>query len=977
MKILLSLMGLAVASGTALSAQEPSTPSVMPAQAFSTWQSNHEGTWILRERPETQAGQFLYGGQLAPSYTPTSPADFQDLAFDGLKQASDMFQIAASTLIPGEFKYLELSRIGGTDKISQNFLQAHNGVPVVRGDMSFLFTPAGDLLAIDSNALPEAEHVNTNPLIKANRASRAASQYFVGVKEQAINTQTIGELVIYPYNADGRITPRLSWAFEIYSQVEGQVPAGLRIYVAADHASVEILGSDELVHECGFGAPAAGPNDLQGHVESWATPGTLPDTNSNPEVQFPGRYMRVTSSAGNANTDGLGNFVIPYTGTANVDLTFAYTGNYCRVTNQAGSNYSYVQSFSPGMPGNAFLNVGRTEKDTAHANAYRSVTNFREWLVGIDPSDSHLDFQMRANVNINDNCNAYFSGNTINFYTSGGGCVNTAFSTIVAHEEGHYANVLYNSGNGSDGFGEGASDVWAMYLYDTVEVGSGFCGPGCGVRRGDNNRQFCGDRNGGCYGQVHSDGLVLMGALWKVRDNLNTSLGNSAGDLVADTLLISWFNAYNDSQIRTVIEDHWLALDDDDGNISNGTPNYFEINGGFVAQGFPGVDANYISFAHAAHPDTQNESGYSIEANLASLVGGTITQASLHYSVDGGAEDTVSMTNVSGSTWSAAIPGQISPRNVTYWIAAEDGFGNTDRHPKKLGEQFLVGLRRVIYFTDFETAGDDGWTHQYGSGSASDDDWERGTPQGKADDPLGAHSGSMAWGNDLGTGSENGKYQANVNIRLVSPSVDCSGHSDVRLRFARSLSVEHGSLDFARLRVGGSKIWESPKVIDTIDSDWSMFEYDVSAQAGNNADVIMQWVLNSDNSWQFGGWNVDDVMLYTPLPSGSSNTILLNGDSAPIAGTTTDFAFQNGPAYGTWHLVFSLNNAGSLVNGHAFDIGPGFTIAATGSFDINGSGAASIPIPPSAVGVLAYGEVAGIDSEGALTDSNMLAISVQ
>ncbi len=60
-----------------------------------------------------------------------------------------------------------------------------------------------------------------------------------------------------------------------------------------------------------------------------------------------------------------------------------------------------------------------------------------------------------------------------------------------------------------------------------------------------------------------------MGALWKVRANLNTALGNAAGDLVADTLMLSWFNAYDDGQIRSWVEDHWLALDDNDGNIYN------------------------------------------------------------------------------------------------------------------------------------------------------------------------------------------------------------------------------------------------------------------------------------------------------------------------------------------------------------------------------------------------------------------------
>jgi hypothetical protein len=469
-----------------------------------------------------------------------------------------------------------------------------------------------------------------------------------------------------------------------------------------------------------------------------------------------------------------------------------------------------------------------------------------------------------------------------------------------------------------------------------------------------------------------------MGALWKVRDNLNTSLGNVAGDLVSDTLLLAWFNAYNDGQIRTVIEDHWLALDDDDGNVGNGTPNYVEINEGFVAQGFPGVDLDYISIDHVAQGDTQNESGYVIGADLSPLIGNSVTQATVHYSVDGGSELTLPMRIFNGNTWFATIPGQVSPSNVTYWITAEDDLANADRFPKKSNIEFLVGLRRVIYFTNFEASDDEGWTHVYGGGTSNDhDDWQHDQLNGAGGDPGAAYSGTKVWGNDLGPSGWNGLYQPDVNIRLISPEIDCTGQTDVRLRFARALSVEEGIYDTARLRVAGSVIWANQDSGNHVDNGWTMVDYDIASLADNNPSLSVRWELKSDEGLELGGWNIDDVMLYTLQPSGATDTVLLSGDSAPMAGTTTEVEIGNGPVDGTWYLVYSLNNAGQIYGGHQFDVGPGFNLVASGSFDSNGKATTTLAIPPGASGATAYVEVAGVDSEGALTDSNMLTANIQ
>ena len=62
-----------------------------------------------------------------------------------------------------------------------------------------------------------------------------------------------------------------------------------------------------------------------------------------------------------------------------------------------------------------------------------------------------------VNVNIGSNCNAFYNGSSINFYTSGGGCNNTAFSDVVHHEYGHHLVNVGGSGQGA--YGEGQSDV--------------------------------------------------------------------------------------------------------------------------------------------------------------------------------------------------------------------------------------------------------------------------------------------------------------------------------------------------------------------------------------------------------------------------------------------------------------------------------------------------------------------------------------
>jgi hypothetical protein len=147
-------------------------------------------------------------------------------------------------------------------------------------------------------------------------------------------------------------------------------------------------------------------------------------------------------------------------------------------------------------------------------------------------------------------------------------------------------NSLYGTGNGSDGMGENA-DVWSGASTTSI-IGQDFWHE---LQRPPSNnlRMFCGDANPGCYGEVHNDGEVWMGAAWKVRTKLKNTNGAAAGMLIDNTIFLGWMNAYNQTQIKSIIETQWVTLDDTNGNPNDGSPHFNDIDAGFRQQGFPGL----------------------------------------------------------------------------------------------------------------------------------------------------------------------------------------------------------------------------------------------------------------------------------------------------------------------------------------------------------------------------------------------------
>jgi hypothetical protein len=119
--------------------------------------------------------------------------------------------------------------------------------------------------------------------------------------------------------------------------------------------------------------------------------------------------------------------------------------------------------------------AGRSVGDThASRTGFYELNRLIEQAKGWLPENPWLQAQLTSNMNIEDTCNAFWNGSTVNFYQSGGGCRNTGeIAAVFDHEWGHGMD-----NNDADGAisapGEAYADVAAILRLRTSCIGRGF-----------------------------------------------------------------------------------------------------------------------------------------------------------------------------------------------------------------------------------------------------------------------------------------------------------------------------------------------------------------------------------------------------------------------------------------------------------------------------------------------------------------------
>lgn len=611
--------------------------------------------------------------------------------------------------------------------------------------------------------------------------------------------------------------------------------------------------------------------DVTGQVNGKGTPGTNPDSATNPPVVMAMPEIRVAiTGGGSAYTSRAGAYTIAHGGTSAVTVTTSVgpssgAGRWVHVDNVAGSEMSLSQSVTPPGPANFEFNSAPSELTTAQVNAFIHTNEIHNYIKDRAPTWTYFDTSFRANVNISSTCNAYYDGGSINFYRSGGGCPNTAYTSVVAHEYGHHVCSDIYPPQGA--FGEGYGDLCGMLIYDDPIVGRDFFGPGSHLRDADNaNMQYP------CGGPIHTCGMVLSGAWWEIRKAFGNTYGSAAGLDLVRQLHIDWSqitiggSGGDSAHPTTAVE--VLTIDDDNGDLSDGTPNFVEICSSFAQHGIdcPGYVLFDFTWPDGVPGTFSPTAGTTVDVVIEPVYGTPVPEsAAFVYRVDGGAFTSIAMTALGDDLYRAEVPPIACGSLVDFYVRMDDPSGavgtDPDNAPGDAVHSAIGGVSGgVIDEEDFQDA--PGWSVT--NSGVSDGAWATGTPSGGTNAPTTDADGS---GRCFLTGPLFGRDLDGGPTRLLSPIYDLSAYERARVWYSRWMRSTGGTADQMTVQVSndGGTTWKKIEDADGFIPVWFNEEWEVTDFVALTSAVRFR-VLVSDNpndSTAEAGFDAFRLMAFT------------------------------------------------------------------------------------------------------------------
>lgn len=453
-----------------------------------------------------------------------------------------------------------------------DFKQVHKGMEVLWSRTTVRFTQ-------DLRIVLFGTDLRRN--ISLPNASLSAAQA-IQKAEQAVVTPVTGSTVepdmkVFPLTVDGNVDYRPVYAVTVETQDDAVTPGQYLTYV--DAVSGAILYRQNKVKHVGF------------EVKSDVYLSNL----FSPLANTPLPHLLITYNATSYYTDANGLANIPGAGPINATLTLS--GRYCKIV--TGANGTTSPTFAAtGIANNAVVQFPQSAPNATerHFTGYYHTNLVHDFMKSKFPTFTTMDNPLTTRIDRTDgNCNAFYNGSSINFYTTAGGCnALSQVNTVVYHEYGHGISDKFWTANGSSfdngGMGEGYSDVWSMCITKDPVVGEGFYvnQPNSFIRRYDQNpKVYPFD----LVGQVHADGEIIAGAWWDFAINLSSGMSlSNAVDTMSNIFAGSQYGLATgpdgtEGQVYYDILIDALLYDDDNNNLNDGTPHFMDIVDAFAKHG--------------------------------------------------------------------------------------------------------------------------------------------------------------------------------------------------------------------------------------------------------------------------------------------------------------------------------------------------------------------------------------------------------
>jgi hypothetical protein len=448
------------------------------------------------------------------------------------------------------------------------------------------------------------------------------------------------EVMVFAGTEDAASEPRMAIQY-----TADAAPVGKWQFVA-DASTGDVLHVESLVVFANVTGTVKG-NVTQGDVAMECAPEVA---TAFPSAEVDGQTSESTF------TDASGAYVLTTSATGSLNVTSLMGGQYFDIFNSAGALEQLVSAVVPPGTANFVHNTADTDVLViSQVNGYSNANEIRSFLLKYLPTYPTISTQTNFPVNVNltsGYCpgNAWYDGSSLNLCQGSTSYTNTSFASVTHHEYGHH--IISMGGSGQGEYGEGMADTVATLFAGQHGLGLGFFLNQCTtpLRDADNTCQYSATACSSCGSEIHDCGQLMSGTIWSIRKALAISYPTTYVDLI-NNLTLSSILVHKGTAINAQIAIDLLTLDDDDGNINNGTPHYTEICSGFSAHGM-------------ACPPILTDLNVSPTTTLAAEgpLGGPFAPANMTYTV----------TNLGPST---SLQYQVAPLAATPWLTISNPSG--------------------------------------------------------------------------------------------------------------------------------------------------------------------------------------------------------------------------------------------------------------------------------------------------------------
>jgi Zn-dependent metalloprotease len=716
-----------------------------------------------------------------------------------------------------------------------NYNQMVNGHPVIESDVVFRVSENGQLAMLGSDYFPEA--IVDQPRLNRDDISSIARSIDSG-EYQISDVVVDSDWVVLPILGTKNFNFKSAWPARIILDNPEQV-----YQVFLDGNTAEILWSWNTVRHVEVSG------NLTGLVEDQQP--------SDPDLPLVMRELELSVDGNQVNTDENGYWSLDLNGEGPWTINGTLNGNFANVNRQDGPDANFSFEIAAGE-NNAF-NIGMDIAQIQELDAYYHTTLVHDFITGLDDSFTGLNESLPVNININSTCNAYWDGSSINFFSEGGGCPNTARTAgVLYHEYGHgindrqYAQAGENFGMVNGAMHEGLADVNCIYIQELNYVS-----PGWIIRDLDNNNSYPDD----IIDQVHNDGLIVGGAMWDMWQNI--------GDIEHCRNLYHFarWGTPNDPNTGRTYFEYFIEIaiqDDDDADFSNSTPNWEAIDSAFNAHGIGSVLTwMESSFALDNVPFIQEpQIAISLNAQLDAPTYLVPLAVEVVYQINDNEEQVIELTLV-GDEWQGELPGMDYGSVVSYYARVVNASNINLTDPPNAPEttyRTRVGYSEGM-LQDFEHSA---------AATVISGVWERGLPVSGPDE---AYSGTNVWATNL-SGNYPDMHLATLELdqqvvldddftlfwfwHWLDAEVDWDGvHVQMSVNNQPfELIVPISGYDF--VSQSNNILPNSPGISGTTDS-WERLVFDLTDLTEYGDEIRVQLSLFTDTNVNDSGWYIDDL----------------------------------------------------------------------------------------------------------------------